>query len=149
MSDQAASRGPYVAEIALRWADQDIYRHVNNVQTARLFEEARVRTFAAWFPGPRPEGIAVVVARQEFEYTAPLYYSEEPARCEVWVSRIGTKSYDLACRLSPAGGGPGALAETTLTVIDRSTGRGAEIPAAMRAVLDEHVGDPVPFRRRA
>ena len=126
----------------------DAFRHINNVQIARLFEEARVRTFDAWFPGPRPDGIGMVVARHEIEYTAVLHYSPEPVHCEVWVTRIGGKSFDLGCRLLSADGAVASLCETTLTVIDVAAGRATAMNDDFRALLETHLGGPVPFRHR-
>ena len=32
----------FVTQVALRWTDQDVYRHVNNARAVTLLEEARV-----------------------------------------------------------------------------------------------------------
>lgn len=142
MSDTA-----FVADLHLRWGDLDPLNHVNNVQFARLLEEARIRAMHAWFPDGERE-FAMLVARQEIEYTAPLLYSLEPARVEVWVSRLGGSSFDFAYRLRSAEGELSALAESTSTVIDRETGRPIPIPAPVREVLEGRFGDEVEFRRR-
>lgn len=143
-----ADRGRYVVEVALRWGDMDSLGHVNNVQFARLFEEARVRAMNDWFGGDRGDGIGMVVAHQEIEFAAPLYYSPEPVRCEIWVSRIGEKSFDFAYRLTASDGTVGAIGETTLTVLDLESGRPTPLLANGRAVLAGHLGEPAPFRRR-
>ncbi|MFT4088221.1 MAG: thioesterase family protein [Gordonia sp. (in: high G+C Gram-positive bacteria)] len=140
-------RRPHEVEVALRWGDMDVLGHVNNVQVARLFEEARVRAMTDWSEGtvrPTP----MVVARQEIEFAAPLYYSVEPACCQVWVSRIGGKSFDFSCALRSATGELSALCETTLTALDADSGRPVELPAALLTALRANVGEPAPFRRR-
>ncbi|MFC0315557.1 acyl-CoA thioesterase [Gordonia phosphorivorans] len=152
MSQMQQDPGPFVVELALRWGDMDSLGHLNNVQFARLFEEARVRAMDSWAErirsSPERAAVGMVVAHQEIEFAAPLYYSREPVRCEVWISRIGDKSFDFACRLAAADGTVGALSETTLTVLDTSAGTTTAIPDAFREVLTEQVGPPAPFRRR-
>ena len=136
-------------DLPLRWGDMDSLGHVNNVQFARLFEEARVRAMNHWFGGAaRPDGFAMLVARQEIEFVAPLHYSTDPAHCEVWCSRIGGKSTDFGCRLTSPDGHLVALCETTLTVIDTATGRPVELTQQLRDLLAEQFGEPVPFRAR-
>ncbi len=148
VSETTENRGVHVVELALRWGDMDSLGHVNNVQFGRLFEEARVRAMEEWFGGERRPGIGMVVAHQETEFAAPLYYSAEPVRCEIWVSRIGGKSFDFGCRLISGDGVLGALSETTLAVLDLATGRALEIPEDLRGLLAAHLGEPVGFRRR-
>ncbi len=138
---------PHSVEIALRWGDQDSLGHINNVQIARVFEEARVRTMSSWFGGAR-SGYAGVIARQEIEFASILHYSEEPVRVDVWVPRIGTTSFDFGCALYGADGQLAALAETTLAGLDLRTGQKVVMPENVVAVLRANSGDPVPLRRR-
>lgn len=142
------SNQPTVIELQLRWGDMDPLEHTNNVMIARLIEEARVRALDIWFGSGRRAGIGLLVARQEIEFVASLLYSVEPARCEVWCSRIGGKSAGFGCRLLAADGTVAALAETTLAVVDRDTGRPTPIDDELRELLAAHSGDPVPFRAR-
>ena len=83
--------------VPLRWSDMDAYGHVNNVQFVRLLEDARVGMLVQWFPdGLRRLDRGIVVARHEIDYLAPLEYRPEPVAVDIWVSRIGGASYDLA-----------------------------------------------------
>ena len=152
MTQKQQDPGPFIVELGLRWGDMDSLGHLNNVQFARLFEEARVRAMDAWAAelpaSPERAATGMVVAHQEIEFAAPLYYSTEPARCEVWVSRIGGRSFDFACRLLAADGTLGAISETTLAVVDPAAGTAQPIPEQFLAVLDAHLGEPAPFRRR-
>lgn len=139
------------AEVALhlRWGDMDINKHVNNVQFARLFEEARVRTMSEWFAG-RPWGTgAFHIARQEIEFVAPLFYATEPALARVWISRVGTSSFDFGAQLCDHAGNLKALCETTGVTVDSETGASHPIPDEVRDFLTTRLADPVPFRRRA
>lgn len=141
------SENSSVIEIQLRWGDMDPLNHVNNVQYARIFEEARVRAMQLWF-GDRRGDFAFFIARQEIDFVTPLLYSPEPATVEIWVSRIGGKSFDYAYRLRAASGELSALAETTCTTVDVATGKPTEIPAELAASLREHAGPEVELRRR-
>jgi acyl-CoA thioester hydrolase len=144
-------RPPEPAEVSLhlRWGDMDINKHVNNVQFARLFEEARVRTMSEWFAG-RPWGTgAFHIARQEIEFVAPLLYSTAPAVAKVWISRVGTSSFDFGAELRDDAGNLKALCETTGVTVDSETGASHPIPDEVRVFLHTKVADPVPFRRRS
>ncbi|EGD53538.1 acyl-CoA thioesterase [Gordonia neofelifaecis] len=141
------SDSPFVVEIQLRWGDMDPLSHINNVQFARLLEEARVRTMHAWFPKDERQ-LGFLIARQEIEFVTPLLYHHDPAQIEIWVSRIGEKSFDYGYRMRSPHGELTALAETTCAVIDKQTGRPAPIPEAILAGLRRHTGDEVEFRRR-
>ncbi|NLG46342.1 thioesterase family protein [Gordonia sp. (in: high G+C Gram-positive bacteria)] len=135
-----------VIEIQLRWGDMDPLNHINNVQFARIFEEARVRSMNQWFDERRE--FSFFIARQEIEFVAPLLYSEAPATVEVWISRIGEKSFDYGYRLRASTGELSALAETTCTTVDLATGRPTPMPASLTAELRRHAGDEVELRRR-
>ena len=137
-------------ELQLRWGDLDTNHHVNNVQFARLFEEARVRAVSRWFsPEGRRRTGAFHLARQEIEFVAPLYYSPEPATAKVWISRIGTSSFEFGSELRDGKGKLVGLCETTGVMIDPETGDSRPVPDAVRDLLESKMADPVPFRRRA
>ncbi|MFT3900099.1 MAG: thioesterase family protein [Gordonia sp. (in: high G+C Gram-positive bacteria)] len=136
-----------VFEIALRWGDMDALGHINNVQIARLFEQARVECFNSWF-GDARKGIHLLVARQEIEYRAILHYSTDPVRIACSISDIGRSSFEFGYQLLDAAGAVCAIAETTVVIMTRE-GRPTPIPDDVRPILDEHKGEPVPFRRRS
>ncbi|WOC13981.1 hypothetical protein MP11Mi_30930 [Gordonia sp. MP11Mi] len=142
-----APQTPFAVEVALRWGDQDSLGHINNVQIARVVEEARVRAMNAWF-GRGRDTFWAVLARQEIEFVNILHYDSKPAQVQVWITRIGTSSFDFGCRVLAPTGEVAVLAETTLAVLDPKAG--TTVPLADAAVrgLREHLGEPVPFRRR-
>lgn len=139
------------AEITLhlRWGDMDINKHVNNVQFARLFEEARVRSMSVWFDGRAWGAGAFHIARQEIEFVAPLLYSTEPSTARVWISRVGTSSFDFGAELRDSGGDLKAFCETTCVTVNSETGTSRPIPEEVRDLLRSKLADPVPFRRRS
>jgi acyl-CoA thioester hydrolase len=140
--------GATEVSLQLRFGDMDVNRHVNNVQFARLFEEARVRSVSGWVRDGYST-VAIHIARQEIEFVAPLFYSQEPVTARIWVTRIGGSSFDFGSSLSDPAGKTVALCETTVVVVDAETSKVLPIQDEMRAFLHSKSGDPVPLRRRS
>lgn len=126
----------------------DLNRHVNNVQYARLFEEARVRAVSGWIRDGYG-AVAIHIARQEIEFVKPLIYTPEPVTARVWVSRIGGSSFDFGSSLSDVDGTVVALCETTVVAVHSETGEVLPISDEMRVFLKSKSADPVPLRRRS
>ncbi|MDL9946827.1 thioesterase family protein [Gordonia sp. ABSL11-1] len=133
--------------IQLRFGDMDINNHINNVEFARIFEESRIRSFAAWLPD-RPEGFSVLVARQDIVFTAVLEYSLDPVTVRSCVSRIGNTSFTLSLILIDPDGVTCAVAETTMVSVAPDTGRPTPVPDLVRDSLGAHVveGSGIPAR---
>ncbi|WP_104129479.1 thioesterase family protein [Cryobacterium sp. N21] len=89
-------------EVALRWADMDANRHLNNVEFFRLLEEARARWFPTTGDGASLLTSGIVVAGQGLDYSMPLTYRHEPVLVGLSVSRVGTSSFTLRCRIYDA-----------------------------------------------
>ncbi len=150
MPDPSAPR--YRVNVPLRWSDMDAYGHVNNVQFLRLLEDARVIGFEEWFGQDRSvldEGI--LVARHEIEYLAPLKFRVPPIVVQMWPTSIGGAGFDLAYEVHD--GRPGddtlyARAETTLVLYDFATARPRRMTPDLKVLLEQHAGEPVPFRWR-
>jgi acyl-CoA thioester hydrolase len=140
---------PSEVELQLRWGDMDTNRHVNNVQIARLFEEARVRTIGTWFADRELKTGAFHLARQEIEFVAPLFYTEKPVTASVWISRVGNSSFDFGSELRDGDGTLVSLCETTGVMVDLQHGGTRPVADEVRALLESRMADPVPFRRRA
>ncbi|MGB3414920.1 MAG: thioesterase family protein [Microbacteriaceae bacterium] len=146
--------------IHLRWADLDAFGHVNNVQVARLLEEARVRAF--WkdestdaFPtavvdsGPTAS-TWTLIARQELEYLVPMPYFTAPVDVQAWFSKIGGASIDICYEVYSPHGSEQVLhykAQTTLVLVDSSTQAPRRINPAERASWEPYLGEALTFRR--
>lgn len=145
-------RLPYIVDVHLRWSDTDAYGHVNNVTFLHLIEDARVMGLHAWLHPVETElNEGIIVARQEIEYLAPIKFRVPPVRVDMWVSRIGDRSFDLGYEISDpdeVGDETYAIAETTMALYNFDVGSIRELLAAERGILEQHVGDPVAFRRR-
>ena len=154
MSEQPAATPRFTAEIGLRWGDMDAFGHVNNVQFHRLLEEARIRAFAAWFHASGSERMmssGVLLARQEIEYLSQLTYRPEPVHVEMWITRIGGASWEMAYEIRDPDGADGPLyarAESTLVAFDMAAQRPRSLDPDEREALTGYLGDPAPMRRR-
>ena len=145
--------------LELRWADTDQYGHVNNVALVRYVEEARIRTFGlpdqpqSAHPGRPPILAALgtssftITAAQRFEHRAELAYAAQSILAEVWLSRIGSSSFDLDCRLlDDAGEVEYLIASVTLVLLDAATRRPRALTRTESEWLTGYVGDGVAFR---
>jgi YbgC/YbaW family acyl-CoA thioester hydrolase len=106
-ADQEGRQGqaPHVYECHVRFSDVDVYGHVNNVKYFEYYQEARI-AFLRSLGGDLLEPGSIerqVVARIDVDYRRPILFRAEPYAVETWVTRVGTSSYDLGCRIVEAG----------------------------------------------
>lgn len=145
---------PYDVDVQLRWSDMDALRHVNNVQFARLLEEARVIAMRQWTraAGEDAHHPPMLIARAEIDYLRQLVYRPEPVVIAVWVTRIAGASFDLGYEVLDSRDEDAevyARGETTLVCFDMKEQRPQRVPDDYRLLLQKYVGEPVPMKRRA
>lgn len=138
-----------VFPLTVRWSDMDAYAHVNNVQYLRLFEEARVYAFKAWFGRDRDvidEGMLVV--SQAIDYLVPMEFAYAPARVAVWCSEIGAASFELGYAVAGPEGDDTVYARgrVSLVAYDLTDQRPRRLGEAERAALQQ-VSGPAPELR--
>jgi acyl-CoA thioester hydrolase len=87
--------------IQIRFKDIDKLGHVNNANHITYFELARVD----YFDAISSEGVkidwvneGVILAKVEMEYKQPILL-EDKLFVYTWVSRMGSKSFDMACSI--------------------------------------------------
>ena len=159
MTATVAPAGAVTAVIQLRWADTDHYGHVNNVTWLRYVEEARSRTFGfsdlPQTANPdRPAilaalgaGTFTMTAAVRLEYVGELAYHAQSILADVWLSRIGSKSIDMAFRFTDElRAATYLLAQVTQVVCDMATRRPRSLTGAELAVLETYRGEPLTFR---
>jgi len=87
--------------IQIRFKDIDRLGHVNNANHVTYFELARVDYFNAlagenikidW------DNEGVILAKIEMEYKQPILLDDK-VFAYTWVSKIGTRSFDMSCSL--------------------------------------------------
>ena len=97
----APERGRRHVHLAhVRFADLDPLNHVNNVRMLTYLEDARI-AFLRWDAPGGDDGDggplgAMVVARHEVDYVAPLLLRRDPVRVETRVTEVRAASFRLA-----------------------------------------------------
>ena len=146
--------------VELRWADTDQYGHVNNVAHVRYVEEARIRAFGlpdqpAGFHPDRPQPVLArlgpssftITAGQRFEYRQELEYHGQAVLAETWLSRIGSSSFDMDCRLvDVARTAEYLVSRVNLVLMDVATRRPRAITPPEREHLERYLAPGVAFR---
>lgn len=118
-----------------RFRDLDPMAHVNNAVFMTWIETARIeflRSLGA-FDKPDTGGMAMILARAEVDFRAPLGFGDE-VEIGVRAGRFGTKSFDLEYELrSPDR--VVAQAKTVLVAYDYELNESREIPEEWRRQL--------------
>jgi YbgC/YbaW family acyl-CoA thioester hydrolase len=151
--------------IQKRFADIDIFRHVNNISQMAYLDLGktdyyrRVLGFDVQELGERRPTLVIVATRSDF--LGQVRYEDETV-VRTWVERVGTKSITLRQQIVRIGGGGGVAAkaaapaaetvcigsrqvaetictesETTVACFDPATQRAVELPAAWRITIGE------------
>lgn len=88
-------------QVQIRFKDIDMMGHVNNANYITYFELARL----TYFDALKDEGVridwvneGVILAKIEMEYKQPILL-EDKVFVYTWVSRMGSKSFDMACSI--------------------------------------------------
>ena len=87
----------FCTDVAIRWSDMDIYRHVNNARVVTLLEEARTELLFSEGARRGAQTLAdgVVVVELMVRYRQPLVYSATPVQLRLWVSELRAASFAL------------------------------------------------------
>ncbi|MEL6475909.1 MAG: thioesterase family protein [Pseudomonadota bacterium] len=138
MRPTAPARSAYrlFRPIATRWADNDVYGHVNNVQYYAFFDTAvngyLVETGALDILGG--ETIGLVVATN-CDYFAPVMFPDA-LQAGLRVERIGTSSVTYAVGIFREDAAAAAAAGSfTHVYVDRTTRRPMPLPNALSNAL--------------
>jgi acyl-CoA thioester hydrolase len=129
-------RHTYAAHV--RFSDVDVYGHVNNVKYFEYYQEARIAFVLSLSGGlfDPDSSMRQVVARIDVDYKRPIVFRPEPYTVETWVSRIGTSSYGLSCRIVDEDGTLYSTAEVAMVTFDASTQRARPLTEDERARLE-------------
>jgi len=126
-------------EIELRWSDQDINGHVNNVAILSVMEEARIRATQEWTATtPGMSGPPRIARSLNTNFDREVRYGVATS-VWVWVPRVGTTSFVLG-HLLVQDDRPCAYTEATMVVLDEATGRPKPHDDTFRKELERHAG---------
>lgn len=140
MTERAApaSRADFALFYSLesRWADNDVYGHINNVAYYAYFDTV-VNRFLIEEGAMRPGADAVVgyVVQSSANYFTPVSY---PATLSIGlrVDRLGTKSVTWALGVfAPQAQQSCVTGQFTHAFVERGSGLSAEIPASIRSAI--------------
>lgn len=130
----------FVAQVPLRWTDQDVYHHVNNARAVTLLEEARVAMVfdaaeAADVPGFR-DGLLVVGLH--VDYRRQIAYRADGLRVAMLVDEIRAASFRITYEMHDGPAQEDAVAVsawTRMAAYDIGAARPRRLAAAEREYL--------------
>ncbi|MCO1582632.1 acyl-CoA thioesterase [Crossiella sp. SN42] len=139
----------YITQVRPRWADMDVFNHVNHAAVVTLLEEARAGLLfvEAARLGFTDMADGLVLSRLEVEYKGQLRYTGGDVHAEVSIEELRHASFVVRHTLhtGPAAGDPvAAVARTTLVPFDVSAQRPRRLSGAEREFLAGYqVGESV------
>jgi acyl-CoA thioester hydrolase len=130
---------PHVLAIPTRWMDNDIYGHVNNVQYYAYFDTVINEYLVSAGGLDIHAGAAIgVCAESHCTYHAALSFPET-VHAGLRVSTLGRSSvrYEIGLFRDGADDAPAATGWFVHVFVDREQRRPVEIPAGVRAALEQ------------
>ena len=130
----------YFRTIPTRWADNDVYGHVNNVVYYSWFDTAvNAYLIEAGALDIRAGEVIGLVVETGCRYARPLAFPQ-PVEAGVRVAKLGTSSVRYEIGLF-AGGDPEPAAEGFFVhvYVDRASRRPTALPAKLREALERLV----------
>lgn len=120
--------------LSVRWRDLDAFNHVNNSKYLSYLEEARLRWMLTMPGMGLDDNVAPVVAASNLNYRRPIGWPGDVV-VELFVERLGSTSVTIGHRIvdSTAGGVTYCDGNVVMVWIDRTSGRAAPLPPAVRA----------------
>lgn len=130
----------FVAQVPLRWTDQDVYRHLNHAVVVTLLEEARIAMVFTAAAEAGADGFAagLLVAGLHVDYRRQLPYRADGLRVAMWVDELRAASFRISYEMHD---GPGAddvvavRAWTRMATVDLDAGRPRRLTGDEREFL--------------
>ena len=87
----------FVAQVPVRWSDQDAYRHVNNANAVTLLEEARAAMVfhAAAANGVASFGEGLLVVGLQVDYRRQIPYRSDGLRVSMAIEELRAASFRI------------------------------------------------------
>ena len=140
---------------AVRYADLDAMRHLNNVTFLQFFESARIAYVTSIVPSHRPtapeDDWGLIFAECHINYRAPAFFGE-PIACECRVSWATRSAFGLEYRVVSDGGplGPARLiadGSTVQVMFDLKASRVTRVPPELLTAIEAFEGRAIPRTR--
>lgn len=133
----------YTHNVQMRFSDADMMGHVNNARYLTFLEDARIGLLRQLIDADVHSSSGLIVARIEIDYRRPMTLSDEPVAVDVWVSRIGTRSFTLDYRIRQFGD-CAATARTVIAAFDYQAQSTRALTSAERDLLGTWLRDTPP-----
>lgn len=124
--------------VQLRWSDQDTNGHINSARIVTLMEEARIRAIQHWFAETPGSGTKRLVRALNSTFDREVHYGKE-TKIWVWIPRVGNSSLVVG-HLLTQDKVPCIYMETTMVVVDSTSGKPKRHDKDYRRQLKEHFG---------
>jgi len=86
----------FVFTLPIRFRDLDAMGHVNNATFLTYYEEGRKEFFVQVLKSRSPKNFPFILAQVTCRYVRPIELRDLKVCVAVWISRIGTKSFNFA-----------------------------------------------------
>ncbi len=127
---------PHHTTITTRWADNDAFGHINNVQYYAFFDTAVTRWLVEGGFLRVSEGETLCfVAETGCRYLRPLAFPE-PVTVGMRIAHLGRSSLRYELAVFGAGDEAAAQGHFTHVTVDRVTGRPVDMPEALRRAAE-------------
>lgn len=131
---------PFIAQVAVRWTDQDVFRHVNHAVAVTLLEEARIQLV---FDAAGEEGVSgfaagLLVTGLSVDYKRQISYGPRRLRVAMTVDDMRAAAFRIRYVMH---GGPdegdavAVTAETRLATFDLDAQRPRRLTPEEREFL--------------
>ncbi|MBU6257324.1 MAG: acyl-CoA thioesterase [Burkholderiales bacterium] len=138
----------YCRAVTTRWADNDIYGHVNNAVYYQYFDSVINRYLIEEGGLDIRGGIVGFIVRSECDFLSPVHYPGE-VEVGVAVAALGRSSVRYAVALlRPGEDAPCARGAMVHVFVDVASGRSVPIPDALRRALQRLTIEPAADPRR-
>lgn len=131
----------YQVPIQIRFRDTDMLGHVNNAVYLSYIEIVRLEFFKNILAPIDWSKQAFILARAEVDFRIPALINDDLA-AELWVSRIGSKSFDFSYQIvkaTPDGKVEVAAAVTVMVAFDYETQKSIELIPLWREKLEAYL----------
>lgn len=124
----------YSETLDTRWADNDIYGHVNNVAYYAFFDSVINRFLIAHGLDIHHDDIIAFMVASECRYLKAIAYPDK-VRIDLTVRKLGNSSVHYDLSLFTENDELAAAASMTHVFVTRATARPTPIPTHLRAAL--------------
>jgi acyl-CoA thioester hydrolase len=131
----------FVAQVPVRWSDQDAYRHVNNANAVTLLEEARA---AMVFHAAAADGVAsfadgLLVVGLHVDYRRQVPYRSDGLRVTMAIEEVRAASFRITYEMHDGPAEADAVAVrawTRMAAFDLDANRPRRLTPQEREFLD-------------